>query len=184
MTRLYLFSVLLLLSHLYFIPLSRAQENQHSIPPEYGFSQSQPLLFFKGDTLIIQSDSVYLINSSRYNFYRNLHRAITVEETGVCSALIESYENRLQEYIRDYETLLENCKKTESSIGILQQSRHDLSAAEQTLSEAGRSIEKSGVKLEDVENRIKQYRIQSRRQKILIGLAGGGIGVLVGVLAD
>ncbi|MBN2348109.1 MAG: hypothetical protein JXJ22_04690 [Bacteroidales bacterium] len=152
------------------------------IPAEYTLSQSQALQFFKGDTLIIQSDSVFLINSSRYNFYRNLHTSILEEKTSVCNELLTTYEKRLAEYSRDYEKLLENCKKTEGAIDVLQQTRQQLSATEKTLEGTIDLLNSTQQKLDEANKIIESNRKKCRSQKFLTGIAGVGIGLLVGIL--
>jgi hypothetical protein len=76
------------------------------VPLQYGTSTSSPLLFTKGDTLKIETDSVYLVNAIRYSFYRNLHKATLAGMDSVCTKLLNAYELRLVEHEQAYSKLL------------------------------------------------------------------------------
>ena len=47
--------------------------NFKTVPAEYSVSTKAPLLFTKGDTIKVFTDSIYLMNAMRYNFYKNIH---------------------------------------------------------------------------------------------------------------
>lgn len=153
------------------------------VPLQYGTSTSSPLLFTKGDTIKIESDSVYLVNAIRYSFYRNLHKATLAGKDSVCSKLLNAYELRLIEHEQAYSKLLENSKQAEKvSLDLISYSQKSLAGTQKTLEFTQATLDQSLKSIDMAHNYIQQEKWNSKGQKLLVGICGVGVGLLVGVI--
>jgi ElaB/YqjD/DUF883 family membrane-anchored ribosome-binding protein len=153
------------------------------VPPQYSTSTASPLLYTKGDTIKVESDTVYLVNAIRYGFYRNLHKATLAGKDSVCSKLLNAYELRLIEHEQAYSKLLENSKQAEKvSLDLIAYSQKSLAGTQKTLEFTQVTLDQSLKSIDIAHNYIKQEKWNSKGQKILVGLCGVGVGLLVGVI--
>jgi ElaB/YqjD/DUF883 family membrane-anchored ribosome-binding protein len=154
-----------------------------TVPATYSFSTSSPLLFVKGDTLQVTCDSVYLMNVMRYNFYKNIHKATLSEKDSVCSRLLNAYELRLLEHEQAYNKLLDNSKQAEKiSLDLISYSQKSLAGTQKTLEFTQTTLDQSLKSIDMAHDYIQQQKWNSKGQKVLVGVCGIGIGLLVGVL--
>jgi len=157
--------------------------NYLSVPSDYCTSTNSPILFVKGDTIRITCDSIYLMNVIRYNFYKNLHKATLTSKDSVCAKLLNAYELRLVEHEQAYSKLLENSKQAEKiSLDLIDYSQKSLAGTQKTLEFAQTTLDQSLKSIDIAHNYIKQEKWNSKGQKILTGICGFGVGLLVGVL--
>jgi len=154
-----------------------------SVPTEYCTSTSSPLLFVRGDTVRITCDSVYLMNVMRYNFYKNIHKATLASKDSVNSKLLIAYELRLTEHENAYNKLLENSKQAEKiSLDLIDYSQKSLAGTQKTLEFTQTTLDQSLKSIDMAHTYIKQEKWNSKGQKLLTGISGVAVGLLVGVL--
>ncbi|MFN8135659.1 MAG: hypothetical protein U0Z17_10725 [Bacteroidales bacterium] len=153
------------------------------VPLQYGTSTSSPLLFTRGDTIKIENDTVYLMNAIRYSFYRNLHKATLAGKDSVCSKLLNAYELRLIEHEQAYSKLLENSKQAEKvSLDLISYSQKSLAGTQKTLEFTQSTLDQSLKSIDMAHDYIQQEKWNSKGQKLLVGICGVGVGLLVGVI--
>jgi ElaB/YqjD/DUF883 family membrane-anchored ribosome-binding protein len=153
------------------------------VPPQYNTSTGSPLLFTKGDTIKIETDSVYLVNGIRYSFYRNLHKATLAGKDSVCTKLLNAYELRLVEHEQAYSKLLENSKQAEKvSLDLITYSQKSLAGTQKTLEFTQSTLDQSLKSIDMAHDYIQQQKWNSKGQKLLVGICGFGAGLLVGVI--
>lgn len=154
-----------------------------TVPSDYSTSTKPPLLFVKGDTIRITCDSVYMMNVIRYNFYKNLHKATLAGKDSVCAKLLNAYELRLNEHELAYNKLLDNSKQAEKiSLDLISYSQKSLAGTQKTLEFTQATLDQSLKSIDMAHNYIQQEKWNSKGQKLLVGVCGVGVGLLVGVL--
>jgi ElaB/YqjD/DUF883 family membrane-anchored ribosome-binding protein len=154
-----------------------------TIPVDYCTSNETPKLLTLGDTIVITCDSVYLINKIRYKFYKEIHLALQKDNNSECKDLLQAYENRLSEHESTYNKLLINSKKTEKiSLDLIDYTQKSLENTQKTLDYTQLTLEQSMKSLDQANELIKKEKWNSKGQKLLVGIGGVGVGILVGVL--
>jgi len=157
--------------------------NMKSIPVDYCTSTSSPLLFLKGDTVRVTCDTIYLMNPIRYTFYKNIHKATLAGSDSVCNKLLNAYELRLAEHEQAYNKLLDNSKQAEKiSLDMIAYSQKSLAGTQKTLEFTQTTLDQSLKSIDMAHDYIRQAKWNSKGQKLLTGISGFGIGLLVGVL--
>jgi ElaB/YqjD/DUF883 family membrane-anchored ribosome-binding protein len=157
--------------------------NLKTIPSNYCASTSSPLLFVKGDTILTTCDSIYLMNPLRYNFYKNIHKATLSSKDSLCNKIVNAYELRLIEHEQAYNKLLDNSKQAEKvSLELIDYSQKSLAGTQKTLEFTQATLDQSLKSIDMAHNYIQQEKWNSKGQKLLTGICGVGVGLLVGVL--
>jgi ElaB/YqjD/DUF883 family membrane-anchored ribosome-binding protein len=173
----------LIISTILITDLYSQSGNLKTIPTDYCTSTSSPLLFVRGDTLTITCDSVYLMNVMRYSFYKNIHKATLSNSDSTCSKLLNAYELRLKEHEQAYKKLLDNSKQAEKiSLDMIAYSQKSLAGTQKTLEFTQTTLDQSLKSIDMAHNYIQQEKWNSKGQKLLTGIAGVGVGLLVGIL--
>jgi len=153
------------------------------ITSDFGLSNKSPLLIKAGDTLQIECDSVFLINKGRYNFYKNIHSSILINNDSTCTRLLNSYEILLSEHEKSYMELIENSRLAEkATFELLTSTQNSLLDTQKTLENAQYSLENTRKNLEIANDHIKKERWNSAGKKFLIGVGGAAVGIITGVL--
>lgn len=161
------------------------KSNTSFIPDGYSINRGAPLEFQKGDTLIIQCDQVFLINKERFDLYKKLHANILKPSNFACQSLVESLEQELEERNKAYNSLLVNCeKRSKLSDDLIENTILKLSSTHEGLKESQESLKTSIKKLGETEERLSKIKKERFNQKILTGVAGVGLGILLGVLVS
>ncbi len=154
------------------------------IPSEYCTSNGSPLLFTKGDTIRVSCDSIYLMSVSRYAFYKSIHKTISEsDKDSVCNNLLRAYEKQLIERDKSYNKLLDNSKQAEKvSQDLIDYSQKSLAGTQKTLQFTQSTLDQSLKSIDMAQNYIQKAKWNSKGQKLLTGLTGAGIGLLLGIL--
>ncbi len=180
MKRLY---TLLIFSTIIMTNLFGQSGNIKNIPADYYSSTGSPLLFVRGDTITVNCDSVYAMNVIRYNFYKNIHKATLENNDSTCSRLLKAYELRLNEHEEAYNKLLDNSKQAEKvSLDMIAYSQKSLAGTQKTLEFTQTTLDQSLKSIDMAHDYIQQQKWNSKGQKLLTGIAGVGVGLLVGIL--
>ena len=163
--------------------LFRSITSLKTVPLSYCSSNEPPKLFKLGDTILISCDTVYLINKIRYKFYKDIHFAVLQDDNTEYTGLLKAYENRLNEHELAYSKLLKNCRNSEkTSLDLIDFTQKSLQNTQRSLDYSQQALEQSVKSLEQANALIKREKWNSRGQKVLVGIGGVGIGVLIGVL--
>lgn len=178
-------TLLLLLVILAFNYFACAQENTglKKSPLQYCTSNQSPLQLLVGDTLVVVCDTMYLINKTRYQFYKSIHKATLQDDGMECKELLKAYETRLEEHELSYSKLLANSRKTEqTTLNLIEYTQKSLENTQKTLQYSRQSLDSSIQNLDRANELIRKEKWNARGQKLLTGIAGVGVGILLGVL--
>lgn len=149
----------------------------------YCSSNKSPLMFLYGDTIIIDCDTIYLVNKGRYAFYKNIHEAALSNKDSVSSKLLNAFELRLFEQQNAYDELLNNSKQSEKiTLDLINDTQSSLVNTQKTLDYTQQTLDKSLKSLESANDYIKKEKWNSKGKKILAGVGGVGIGLIIGIL--
>ncbi len=160
-------------------------QNEVVIKSDFSSSFATPNFYLRGMTLKLECDTAYLINTQRMGFYRSLHENIK-NNTGLeekCQELIKSYEKSLQEDNIRFKALSENCTKSQKiSDELVSKTQTTLRQTDATLAKTQQDLKDINLKLNDVDKKLRAAKLNSLKQKILVGAGGVGIGLLLGLL--
>lgn len=174
---------LLIICNCLIISLMAQSGSFKTVPSQYSVSTASPLMFVKGDTIWLDCDTAYLVNGIRYNFYKNLHKATLAGSDSVCVKLLNAYERRLVEHEQAYNKLLENSKQAEKvSLDLIDYSQKSLAGTQKTLQFTQATLDQSLKSIDMAHDYIQQEKWNSKGQKLLVGICGVGVGLLVGII--
>lgn len=176
----------IILSTLFLLMCRQHLFSQHaaeSIPYAYCSDHSTPLLFLKGQIINVPCDSMYLLNKSRYLFYKTVHNTILNQRDSVTHQLLVAYETQLAEQHKIFDALLKNSKEAETlSLNTIQDSRTILVNTEITLANTQKKLDGSLLHLGKAKEEIRKARWAAAGKKVLIGAGGLVAGLLLGLL--
>jgi len=154
-----------------------------SVPANYCSSNKSPLMFLKGDTIITDCDTTYIVNKERYSFYKNIHEATLSGKDSVSGKILKAFELRLLEQQNAYDKLLSNSKQAEKiTLDLINDTQSSLLSTQKTLENTQISLENTLKSLETANKLIKKEKWNSKGQKLLVGAGGVGIGLIIGLL--
>ncbi len=154
-----------------------------TIPSEYQDMNITPWVFTGGDTLVIEMDSVYLVNSERYYFYRKVHRRILSSDDSTCSELLRTYEKRLEYFDIRYQEMAVNSHEGQMiTLGILQETNEKVEELQIDLELARKELEESRKSLEEADKELNKTQSRNRKKVVVSGVIGLGIGLILGIL--
>jgi ElaB/YqjD/DUF883 family membrane-anchored ribosome-binding protein len=177
-------ALFLLILTLFLFSTTIAQNSQFkTITPDFSLSTKSPFVINTGDTLLIQCDSVFLINKERYKFYKNMHVAILNENDSSCAMMLKAYEIKLTEHELSFKELLENSRLAEKTTSeLLAFTKNSLLNTQNTLENTQIKLENTRKNLEIANNHIKKERWNTAGKKIMIGVGGVAVGLITGIL--
>lgn len=142
-----------------------------------------PVLLKNGETYTATCDSMYVVNKVRFKFYRNIHKLTLSGTDTTFKLLLMAYENRISENELAYQRLLVNSKMYEGIANeLIGYSKVSLESTQKTLEATQNSLSKSINDLNSATEILKEERKNGRKDKLLFGFGGVGIGILIGVL--
>lgn len=138
-----------------------------------------------GDTLLVTCDSIIVLSTGQYKILKDIRKEYTKSDDIIkYEKLIASYEQSVKTSKADYDKLLENAKKTEQiSFGLIDRSLATLDGTQKILNYTQTSLDQSIKSLEATEKLLKKQRRATIGQKVLVGIGGAGIGLLLGIIA-
>ncbi len=158
-------------------------QGQKTIPAEYEGMNTSPWSFTFGDTLIIETDTVYIVNSNRYHFYREIHEDILTSDDNTCKELLNTYEKRLDDFDARYQQLAKNSQEANViTLGILEESRAELEETKISLDSSMKELDKTKKGLDEAKKDLKKARNQGNKKAIITGAVGLAIGLILGIL--
>jgi ElaB/YqjD/DUF883 family membrane-anchored ribosome-binding protein len=175
--------VLLVLTIIVVVNLFSQPTSIKSVPSVYSSSHASALMFVKRDTIVIECDTIYLINPGRYRLYKALHEATLSDKDSLCSKILKAYQSSLLENETAYDKLLDNNKKLEKTTSdLIIYSQNSLQNVQKTLEFTQITLDQSFKSLELANNYIKKEKWNSVGKKILVGVGGACFGLLLGML--
>jgi len=154
-----------------------------TIPAEYTTSNITPLMFFAGDTLLINCDTILVMNKGRYQFYKNIHFAIQQDNDSLCRNLLKAYEIRLVDHENSYTKLLKNSHTAEkTAMELVTFTQNSLANTQITLTNTQNTLDKTLKNLQLANEHLKKERWNAAGKKVLIGVGGVAVGIITGVL--
>lgn len=178
------YTIIFCLALLSFTAKAQIKSKITLIPDWYKSSFEKPLLFTAGDTLIVQADTIYVINKIRYQFYQNLHKNILDDSFMDCESTIETLRKQLEASNLAYDQLYANCDQTgKAAHKTITTSIQSLNNIETKLTNTESKLTQSISKLDKTNELMKQIKKDKKKDKLLFGIGGIAIGILCGILA-
>ncbi|WP_128755236.1 hypothetical protein [Aquimarina sediminis] len=151
------------------------------IPESYADRQGKPFMVKKDSLYLFKTPDIYLVNKKSFlaleSFYKNVSN-----QNDMTNALLENYTKTLRRNIELESRLKINFDETDAlDKAIYERTQATLTNTQKALDYTINSLEKATNSLDLVEKNVKRQRKKSVFEKVLIGLGGIGIGVLVGV---
>ncbi len=151
------------------------------ISESYANRTGEPLIVKKDSLYVFRTPDIYLVNKKSFLAIKNVYQS-TIDQDKMTKEIIEKYTQTLRRNIDLERRLTINFTKSDSLDQIVyQKTQATLNHTQKALDYTVNSLEKATNSLELVEKVNKRQRRKTVLEKILIGLAGVGAGVLVGV---
>jgi len=151
----------------------------------YFNSFARPTIAMSGDIVLVNTDSIHLVNNKRFLFYEELRGVIRAEDN--CNEQIQTviakYEASLERNEEGFNNLLENCNKSSDlTARLLETTELSLQNTKSLLTDTQTSLAHANDLLKEANKVRKQSRRKNTLEKVLIGAGGTALGILVGVL--
>jgi len=141
------------------------------------YETARPMLLTGGQQVLIQCDTVYLVNKTRYRLYEKARHFILNTDILKYQTALEEYEiqlNRADEAYKSiyqkYQTMSGNCEKD------LKTANSDLKSVRSELNKAQTEVKSASEDLEKLRKKLKSERWKSLGTKLLWGTGGAVIG--------
>ena len=151
----------------------------------YFNSFAKPIIAMSGDIVVVNTDSIHLVNNKRFLFYEDLRNVIGLADNcnDQIQEVIAKYEASLERNENDFNSLLENCDKTSDlTARVLETTEVSLRDTRTLLAETQTSLSNATDFLKEARKAQKASRRKNTWEKVLIGGGAAAIGVLTGVL--
>lgn len=163
---------------LLFIKFSVYSQQTKIISSDYENSFKSPIIILKGDTVISNCDTLFIMNKTRYSFYKQLHKQLLYDTLNVCKEIIKSWEKDLQQQKVIYEKLLDNINKNDKlTEELLKETKTEILKTQKTLQNIENGLDQSIKNLEKA-NRLISHKDKKEKFKNKVKF---GIGILVGI---
>jgi len=151
----------------------------------YFNSFAKPIIAMSGDIVVVNADSIHLVNNKRFLFYEELRDVIKAEDNcnDQIQEVIAKYETSLQRNENDFNSLLENCNKTSDlTLRVLETTEQSLNNTKSLLTDTQTSLSLANDFLKEARKAQKASRRKNTWEKVLIGTGAAAVGILTGVL--
>jgi len=151
------------------------------IPESYADHSGEPLVVKKDSLYLFKTPDIFLVNKKSFLAIKNVYQS-TIDQDRMTKELVEKYTQTLHRNM-DLERRLDfNFAKTDSlDLLVYQKIQATLGHTQKALEYTINSLDKATTSLELVEKATKRQRRKTVFEKILIGVAGVGAGVLLGI---
>ncbi|NHN24086.1 hypothetical protein FIA58_000220 [Flavobacterium jejuense] len=151
------------------------------IPESYANRIGEPFIVKQDSLYLFRTADVYLVNKKSFLAIKNVYQS-TINQDKMTKDLIEKYTETLSRNI-DLERRLEiNFTQTDSLDQIVyEKTQATLNNTQKALDYTVKSLESATTSLELVEKATKRERRKTVFEKVLIGVAGVGVGILIGI---
>lgn len=159
----------------------RDSVNVIKIPASYANHIGEPIQVKKDSVYLFKTPEVFLVNKKSFLAIKNVYQS-TINKDKMTQDLIEKYSATLRRNIDLERRLKINFTKTDSLDQIVyEKTQLTLTNTQRALDFTLNSLEKANNSLDLIEKATKRERRKRVFEKILIGIAGVGVGILVGV---
>ncbi len=151
----------------------------------YFNSFAKPIIAMSGDIVVVNADSIHLVNNKRFLFYEELRDVIRLEDNcnDQIQEVIAKYEASLERNENDFNSLLDNCNKTSDlTTRVLETTELSLANTKSLLTDTQTSLAHANDLLKEANKARKASRRKATWEKVLIGAGGAAVGILVGAL--
>lgn len=151
----------------------------------YTNSFQRPLVAMSGDLVIVETDSIHLVNNQRFLFYEELRGVVEAEDNcnDQIQEVIAKYEESLKRNEESFNGLLDNCNKTSDLTNrLLETTETSLKDTKSLLTDTQTSLSHATDFLKEARKAQKASRKKNTIEKVLIGAGAAAVGVLTGVL--
>jgi len=151
------------------------------VPESYANRIGEPFSVKKDSLYVFRTSDVYLVNKKSFLAIKNVYQS-TINQDNMTKDIIEKYTETLRRNI-DLERRLEiNFTQSDSLDQIVYlKTQATLNNTQKALDYTLNSLEKATHSLDLVEKATKRERRKTVFEKVLIGVAGVGLGVLIGI---
>lgn len=151
------------------------------ISQSYANRTGEPFTVKKDSLYVFRTPDIYLVNKKSFLAIKNVYQS-TIDKDKMTKDIIEKYTQTLRRNIDLERRLTINFTESDSlDLVVYQKTQVTLNHTQKALDYTLNSLEKATKSFELVEKATKRERRKTIFEKTLIGLAGIGIGVLVGV---
>ncbi|CAM1344878.1 hypothetical protein [Tenacibaculum amylolyticum] len=151
------------------------------IPASYANHIGEPLQVKKDSVYLFKTPEIFLVNKKSFLAIKNVYQS-TINKDKMTQDLIEKYSATLRRNIDLERRLKINFTKTDSLDQVVyEKTQLTLTNTQRALDFTLNSLEKANNSLDLIEKATKRERRKRVFEKILIGIAGVGVGILVGV---
>ncbi|WP_344930833.1 hypothetical protein [Aquimarina addita] len=151
------------------------------IPASYADRTGEPFTVKRDSLYIFRTPDVFLVNKKSFLAIKNVYQT-TIQQDKMTKELVEKYSQTLRRNIDLERSLKINFTKSDSLDQIVyNRTQAVLGNTQRALDYTLHSLEKATNSLELIENTSKRERRKTILEKVLIGIAGFGAGVIVGI---
>ena len=151
------------------------------IPASYAAEQGPPKTVIKDSLYIFETNDIYLVSKNSFETLRSFYEKVS-SQNDMTAALLENYTKTLKE-----NTILQNKLETNFRIkdSLIKRSfnisQNSLLNTQRELDITLKNLERASNNIGVSEKRIKEQRRKNFFEKFLIGIAGIGTGILIGI---
>ncbi len=151
------------------------------IPESYANKTGEPFIVKKDSLYLFRTSDVFLVNKKSFLAIKNVYQS-TLQQDKMTKELVEKYSQTLRRNIDLERRLKINFAENDRLDQLVyEKTQATLQNTQKALDYTVNSLEKATTSLELVGNGAKRQKRKGVFEKILIGAAGIGAGVLVGI---
>ncbi|MFY7671177.1 hypothetical protein ACOSP6_08805 [Tenacibaculum sp. MEBiC06402] len=151
------------------------------IPASYANRVGEPLLVKQDSLYRFKTSEIYLVNKKSFLAMKSIYQA-TIDQDKMTKELVERYSATLTRNVELERKLKLNFQESDSlDQKIYERNQITLDRTQKALDYTIESLDKATKSLDIIEKEGKRQRRKSIFEKILIGTAGIGVGILVGL---
>ncbi|WP_198517089.1 hypothetical protein [Tenacibaculum sp. SZ-18] len=151
------------------------------IPASYANFIGEPVIVKKDSLYRFKTPEVYLVNKKSFLAMKSIYQT-TINKDKMTKELVEKYSETLRRNIDLERKLKLNFQESDSlDLKIYERNQQTLDRTQKALDYTITSLDKATKSLNIIDKEGKRQRRKSIFEKILIGTAGIGVGILVGL---
>jgi len=144
---------------------------------------------YRGDTLLIQCDTAFILNKATFHIYRNYYDKVRLKSTSF-QGIMDSYESMIHQQdtmLRQKEFYYQQLKQqfdslSGSSLAFMDRTSISLKGISASLDKATTSLVETQKLLEDSRKMLEDERRKRNSRALKFGIGGAVIGALVAAL--
>lgn len=151
------------------------------IPASYANFVGEPLTVKKDSLYTFKTPDIYLVNKKSFLAMKSVYQT-TIDQDKMTKELVEKYTTTLRRNV-DLERMLKiNFRESDSlDQKLYERNQITLDRTQKALDYTISSLDKATKSLDIIEKESKRQRRKTVFEKILIGTAGVGVGILLGL---